>query len=247
MEGRPTLSDSLLTVTFRHRVGAVALDVNFRLTRPWTVLFGPSGSGKTTVLRAIAGFVRPDAGRIETPRGVFFDSLENIFLPTHKRPVRSAGQVAKLFPHKSVAKNIGFGIREKPEEVRQIVSELMTAFRLDALGERMPQDLSGGERQRVTVAQALASAVSFHDAPLLLLDEPLAGLDIATRDEVMARLREWTTKYQVPVLSVTHDLGEAFQLDAEVIKIANGAVVEQGHVGEVLTAERQQLLKQLHP
>src|SRR4051794_20410379 len=91
MEGRPRLSGSLLIVAIQHRVGAVALDVTFRLTQPWTVLFGPSGSGKTTVLRSVAGFVRPDGGRIESASEVWFDAAAKIFVPPHRRAVRSAG------------------------------------------------------------------------------------------------------------------------------------------------------------
>ncbi len=85
------MSDSLLTVVIRHRVGTVSLDLNFALTQPWTVLFGPSGSGKTTVLRAIAGFVRPDAGKIESANGVFFDSAARIFVPPHMRRGKKRG------------------------------------------------------------------------------------------------------------------------------------------------------------
>jgi molybdate transport system ATP-binding protein len=243
------LSGSLLTVAIRHRVGAVALDVNFRLTQPWTVLFGPSGSGKTTILRAIAGFVPPDAGRIESASEALFDSAAKIFVPAHKRPVRSAGQVARLFPHMTVKRNIGYGSgwTSKPDEAREIVEEVMVSFRLQDLADRMPRDLSGGERQRASVARALVSAITFDGTrrPLLLLDEPFSGLDIVARDELAAELRQWTSKREIPVLSVTHGLGEAYQLEAEVIKIAEGAVVEQGPVNKVLAEERLQLLKQL--
>ncbi|PWT79861.1 MAG: ABC transporter [Acidobacteria bacterium] len=249
MEGRLTLSNSLLAVAIRHRVGAVSLDVKFCLTQPWTVLFGPSGSGKTTVLRAIAGFVRPDAGRIEFATEVFFDSSERVFVPPHRRAVRTAGQMARLFPHMTVMSNIAYGSgwNLKPDDVRGVVEEVMVSFRLRNLGDRMPSDLSGGERQRASVARALVSAITFDGTgkPLLLLDEPLSGLDVATRDELVAELRQWTTRWNVPVLSVTHDLGEAFQLEAEVVKIADGRVARQGPVDEVLIEERLQLLKRL--
>jgi molybdate transport system ATP-binding protein len=246
MEGRPTLSDSLLTVAMRHRVGAVTLDVNFRLTHPWTVLFGPSGSGKTTVLRAIAGFVRPEAGRIEFSSGAWFDTSANVFVPAHKRAVRSAGQMARLFPHMTMRRNIGYG-SGPGQNVGEIAEEVMISFGLRELAERMPQDLSGGERQRASVARALVSAITFEGAqrPLLLLDEPLAGLDVAMRDRMVMELKQWTQRWKIPVLSVTHALGEAFLLQAEVVKIADGQVVQHGPVGEVLAEERLQLLRQL--
>jgi molybdate transport system ATP-binding protein len=233
----------------RHRVGAVSLDVNFALTQPWTVLFGPSGSGKTTVLRAIAGFVRPDAGRIETAGEVLWDSATKVFVPPHKRAVRSAGQMARLFPHMTVVRNIcyGSGRYSKPHDAQEVADQVMDSFGLRQLAERMPKDLSGGERQRASVARALVSAITFEgtDRPLLLLDEPLAGLDLAMRDQMVAELKGWTEQWKIPVLSVTHAVGEAFQLEAEVLKLGDGKVTEQGPVAEVLAEERQQLLRQL--
>jgi molybdate transport system ATP-binding protein len=233
----------------RHRVGTVHLDVNFSLTQPWTVLFGPSGSGKTTILRAIAGFVRPDAGRIESKSDFFFDSSTKVFMPAYQRPVRSAGQMARLFPHMMVIRNVvyGHGWISKPHDARGIAQQVMTSFGLENLANRMPHELSGGERQRASVARALVSAITFDGShsPLLLLDEPLSGLDVTMRDELVAELRRWTTQWKIPVLSVTHALGEAFQLEAEVVKIADGRVVMQGPVDEVLADERAQLLKQL--
>ena len=249
MEGRPILSGSLLTVAIQHRVGAVSLDVYFRLTQPWTVLFGPSGSGKTTVLRTVAGFVRPDAGRIESASEAWFDAAAKIFVPAHKRAVRSAGQMARLFPHMRVLRNVmyGHGRTSKSHDALDIAEQVMTSFGLQSLADRMPQDLSGGERQRASVARALVSAITFDGAerPLLLLDEPLSGLDVATRDRLAVELKHWTERWRIPVLSVTHALGEAFQLEAEVVKIADGRVVQQGPVDEVLADERMQLLKQL--
>src|ERR1700722_12271311 len=105
MEGRWMLSGSprdLLAVRIEHRVGAISLDVSFALTEPWTVLFGPSGSGKTTVLRTIAGFVRPDGGLIVQGKMKLLDSAAHVFVPPHQRPIRSAGQAARLFPHATV-------------------------------------------------------------------------------------------------------------------------------------------------
>ena len=243
------MPDSLLTVAVRHRVGAVALDVSFRLTQPWTVLFGPSGSGKTTLLRAIAGFVRPDAGRINSASEAWFDALANIFVPPHRRAVRSAGQIARLFPHMSVSRNImyGLGWNSKPHDAREISEQVMDSFGLRQLADRMPRELSGGESQRASVARALVSAITFDapGTPLLLLDEPLAGLDVAMRDQMVAELKRWTERWRIPVLSVTHALSEAFLLEAEVVKIADGKVAQQGPVAEVLAEERSQLLKQL--
>lgn len=243
------MSGNLLIVAIQHRVGAVSLDVTFRLTQPWTVLFGPSGSGKTTVLRAIGGFVRPDGGRIESASEVWFDAAAKIFVPPHRRAVRSAGQMARLFPHMTVVRNIcyGSGWYSRPEGALEVAEQVMDSFGLRHLSERWPEDLSGGERQRASVARALVSAITCGgtERPLLLLDEPLAGLDLAMRDQMVAELKRWTEQWKIPVLSVTHALGEAFQLKAEVVKIADGRVVQQGPVDEVLADERTVLLKQL--
>jgi molybdate transport system ATP-binding protein len=253
MEGRLTLSDRLqdplLTVRIEHRVGTVLLDVNFALTEPWTVLFGPSGSGKTTVLRAIAGFVRSDAGVIARGETALVDRSSNVFVPAYLRPVRSAGQTARLFPNMTVRWNTvyGSGWTSKPQDAMEIAEQVMGLFRLKGLEDRLPRDLSGGEAQRASVARAVVSAVTFAGpgAALLLLDEPFSGLDVALRDDLVGELREWLERWKIPVLSVTHDVSEAFLLDAEVIKLRDGRVVEQGPVGEVLHEERQRLIGHL--
>jgi molybdate transport system ATP-binding protein len=254
MEGRLTLSDSLkqdlLTVRIEHRVGTVSLDVRFALTEPWTVLFGPSGSGKTTVLRAIAGFVRPDEGLIVQGKTVLLDSATHVFVPAYQRRIRSAGQAARLFPHMSVRSNAmyGNGWRSKPAEARTVVEAVMRLFGLTKLADRMPPALSGGEKQRASVARAVVSAITFEGpgAALLLLDEPFSGLDNAMRDDLLVALRDYLRRWKTPVLSVTHDIGEAFQLGAEVIKIADGRVVLQGPAATVLAGDRERLLDQLN-
>jgi len=227
----------------------VPLDVDFALTQPWTVLFGPSGSGKTTVLRAIAGFVRLEAGRIAREDLVMADSATGVFVPAHLRPVRSAAQAAWLFPHLTVMRNILYGCGRKSEGTDEVqaADEVMALFRLEQLSERLPRALSGGERQRVSVARAVVSAVTFQGPgkALLLLDEPFSGLDVTLRDELLANLRGWLVRWNIPVLSVTHDVGEAFQLGAEVIKIADGKVVDQGQVSDALAGERRLLMDQL--
>ena len=243
------MSDSLLTVKMQHRVGTVSLDVSFALTQPWTVLFGPSGSGKTTVLRTIAGFARPDAGRVVRGSDVLVDREAGVFVPPHQRPVRSAGQAARLFPHMSVRTNVlfGSGWSSKPDEGVELADRVLELFRLGGFAERMPRDLSGGERQRVSVARAVISAVTFRGpgTALLLLDEPFSGLDTAVRDELLTELREWLVRWKTPVLSVTHDVGEAFQLGAEVIRIADGKTVQKGPVSDVLDEERRRLMGRL--
>ena len=253
MEGRPTLSDSVLSVKITHRVGALTLDVAFELTQSWTVLFGPSGSGKTTVLRAIAGFLEPDRARIvlrfSGREMVMTDIEKKIFVSPHNRSVRVAGQGATLFPHLTARENIAFGARSQADgtAAAQVVEESIERFQLQGLAGKFPARLSGGERQRVAIARAAVAAVSVGGGCLLLLDEPFTGQDLQLRDELIEELRDWLAVIPRPVLSVTHDVGEAFQLGAEVIKIADGRVVQQGPADEVLAQERIRLLDQLNP
>jgi len=244
--------ESLLSVRLRHRQGSLRMEVEFCLSAPWTVLFGPSGMGKSTVLRAIAGFVRPDECRIASgcPEQVLVSTAERCFVPAHLRPVRSAGQTARLFPGMRVRESVAYGLGRGAKgastdgDGQEVVEEVMALFRLSTLAERRPGDLSGGERQRVSVARAVVSAVTFEGAsrPLLLLDEPFSGLDAALRDELAVSLRDWLGGSKTPVLSVSHDVGEAFLLRAEVIRMAEGRVVEQGPVEVVLAGERERLL-----
>ena len=242
-----------LSVRIQHRLGALELDVAFTLTQPWTVLFGPSGSGKTTVLRAIAGFVRPDAARIVScfygRDFVMTDTAQKIFVKPHERSVRVAGQGAALFPHLTVRENIAFGARSqmKGTTAAEIVQEAIARFQLPGMAEKFPSMLSGGERQRVAIARAATAAVSLGEGSILLLDEPFTGQDVRLRDELIEELRGWLALMERPVLSVTHDVGETFQLGTEVIKIADGRVVQQGPVVEVLALERERLLEQLSP
>jgi molybdate transport system ATP-binding protein len=243
----------LLAVSIKHRVGAISLDATFALTNPWTVLFGPTGSGKTTVLRAIAGFLRPDSGSILQGSSVLVDRGLGVFVPPHLRPVRTAAQTPRLFPNLTVHSNVvyGLGRSERPEDEIKIVDEIMSLFRIQELADRRPHQLSGGERQRVSVARAVISAITYQGAgqsagaALLLLDEPFSGLDYAMRDQLIDGLRECLMRWKTPVLSVTHDVGEAFQLGAEVIRIAGGKIVQQGPVVEVLDEERLRLMSQL--
>ena len=241
-------SASHLSLRIQHRLGALELNLAFELRQPWTVLFGPSGSGKTTVLRTIGGFVRPDAGRIVvgSRQMTLVDTNARIFVPPHQRPVRTAAQAARLFPHMTIRENVSYGVgrASKPDARQPLVDEVLELFCLGGFAGRMPHDLSGGERQKVLVARAAAAAVT-GGKNLLLLDEPFNGLDLRVRDELLDELHQWLRRWKTPVLSVTHDIGEAFQLGAEVIKIADGRVVQQGPVATVLAEERARLMEQL--
>ena len=243
----------IATVRLRHGIGLLTIDVDFRLSCPWTILFGPSGSGKTTILRALAGLIRPDDARIVlrefNRQRVLVDTGAGTFVPAYRRKVKLAAQRDTLFSHMSVRKNIAYGARGVASDGTRFESIAETAieqFRLKRFADAMPSTLSGGERRRVEIARAATSAMCARDKSLLLLDEPFSGLDAPLRDELIADLRKTMEFFNIPVLSVTHDVAEAFQLEAEVIKIADGRVVAQGPVEVVLAEERKRLLAQLN-
>jgi molybdate transport system ATP-binding protein len=246
-----------LSVQVRHRLGTLAIDVDFRLTKPWTILFGPSGSGKTTILRAIAGLLRPDFGRIlfyrrpvSSSNEVFalVDSDAGVWRPAHNRGTALAAQRSALFPHLSALENMTYGYCGVASAVEQdyrdeLIAKLPTLFQIEHLLDKLPAELSGGEAQRVSLARA---AMASHKR-ILLLDEPFTGLDLPLRDALIASMLAWQVECRTPILSVTHDVAEAFQLDAEVIKLADGRIVDQGPVGSVLADERARLIGQLSP
>jgi molybdate transport system ATP-binding protein len=256
----PIKAPPQVDVDLRHRIGTLNVDVRFSLTQPWTILFGPSGSGKTTILRAIAGLVHPTSAKIVTTVVDFqgqeqnrwlIDTQEWHFVECHKRHIPLAAQRASLFPHMTVRQQIGYGMRlmaknpddedSELESCDEKTQEIFSLFRIVHLADKLPRALSGGEAQCVSMARAAASA-----SRLLLLDEPFSGLDMALASEIMQDLQPWAAKRNLCVLSVTHDVAEAFQLGAEVIKLAEGRVMEQGPVEVVLAEERAGLLQQLN-
>jgi molybdate transport system ATP-binding protein len=241
-------SAARLEVQMRHRIGTLAIDVDFVVTQAWTVLFGPSGSGKSTILRAIAGLVHPLAGKIQwQPANRASDSVQPLFdshtkcwTPTHRRHVSLAPQSASLFPHMTVLENVTY--TSSRQLTRTEADRVLTAFRIAHVAGKRPAQLSGGEAQRVNIARAAFAASK---SGLLLLDEPFTGMDVALRSELIQALQAWAANCNVSVISVTHDIAEAFQLGADVIKIADGRVVQQGPVELVLAEERESLLTQL--
>jgi molybdate transport system ATP-binding protein len=149
----------------------------------------------------------------------------------------------------TVEANVAYGMAwsSHPEDEQQVLHEVLERMRLTTLARRKTDKLSGGERQRVSVARAVAAAIAYDgtDKPLLLLDEPFAGLDAVLRDELVVMLREWLSLWKIPVLSVSHDAGECYLLGAEVIRMAEGQVVDQGPVQRVLAEERRRMLERL--
>jgi molybdate transport system ATP-binding protein len=226
----------------RTTLGALALDVDLDLTRNWTVIFGASGSGKSTILRAIAGLL-PDMNAHLLRQGDDHNEHDLTHTPSRHRRIAYAPQQPSLFPHLTVAENVAFAQESSSGTMRfeQTIKEGIKLFRLEDLLHRYPRNLSGGERQRVNLARAFAVP----QPQLMLLDEPFNGIDRPLRDSILPELRESLRLSGVPVVSVTHDVEEAFHLQAEVVILRDGRVVDQGYVSKVLADERLSILNAL--
>ena len=221
--------------------GGFALDVNVSISPGITILFGPSGAGKTTLLDCIAGLTTPDAGRIAVGESALFDSSRDLNLSPQKRNTGYVFQDLALFPHLSAEQNIEFGINHLPaDEKREKVRAMLESFRIGGLARRKPEELSGGEKQRVAVARALVT-----NPRVLLLDEPLAALDAATKSKIIEDLREWNNAHQIPIVYVTHSREEVFALGERALILENGKITAQGTPHEVLSAPRRETVAQL--
>jgi molybdate transport system ATP-binding protein len=185
-------------------------------------LVGPSGAGKTTVLRAVAGLIRPRSGRIAVDDHVFFDGERGVELPPERRRVGFVFQEYALFPHMTVRQNVEYG-------GKQAADDYLERFGIAHLDGVRPAKLSGGERQRVALARALA-----RDPQVLLLDEPLSALDAHTKTTVRAELHDLLGGLDIPVLLVTHDFEDAAVLADQVSVIVGGGLRQTGTAGELV-------------
>ena len=215
----PLLTVSELTVRYGTTLALERLGVTVASDELF-VLLGRSGSGKTTLLRAIAGFVRPEAGRI------LLDDADLSRLPPHRRPVNTMFQSYALFPHMTVAANIGFGLRQRGlsrAARRQRVEAMLALVRLEGFSERRPAALSGGQQQRVALARSLAPSPR-----LLLLDEPLSALDQGLRRETRAELVRLRRSLGISFVLVTHDQDEALEVADRIGVMRDGRMAQIG-------------------
>ena len=208
-----------------------SVDVDLTLpARGITVLFGASGSGKTTVLRCVAGLERASEGLVRIGGEVWQDDEKGVFLPTWRRSLGYVFQESSLFEHLDARRNLEYGLRRtKVQGGREALDEAIELLGIGALLARKPAQLSGGERQRVAIARALATRPR-----LLLLDEPLASLDLPRRREIMPWLERLRDQLSVPMLYVTHSVEELSRLADQVVVLEQGRALAVGPVGEVL-------------
>jgi molybdate transport system ATP-binding protein len=205
-----------------------ALEVRTRLEGQAVAILGPSGSGKTSLLESIAGLRRQARGRLAIDDCVLLDSERDVRLPPERRRLGYVPQDSLLFPHLNVSQNVRFGVRER-DAGKKVFDEAVAILEIGPLLPRYPGTLSGGERQRVALARAIAT-----QPRLLLLDEPLAAVDVAHRDRILPYLLRVRSEMRIPLLYVTHNAGEAEALASEAILIRSGKIVAQGRAAEVL-------------
>jgi molybdate transport system ATP-binding protein len=221
-----------VALTHAFRPGGFALDVAFAAPGAGvTALFGPSGCGKTTVLAAIAGLLRPRAGRVTLGGEVLLDTERRRDVPPERRRCAVVFQDARLFPHLSVATNLRYGLRRAPRDAEGPgFDEVVSLLGIAPLLGRRPAGLSGGERQRVALGRALLARPR-----LLLMDEPLAALDAPRRAEVLPFLARLRDSARLPILYVTHALDEVDALADHLVLLEAGRVVAAGGVEDLAT------------
>ncbi len=217
-------------------VGALALEVELSLPGGALVLAGPNGAGKSSLLALLLGLRRPARGRIALGGQVLFDAAAGIDLPPEARALGWVPQGESLFPHLSALENVSFALaargvarsrRARREQARALLEQLGCA----ELALRAPRQLSGGERQRIALARALAS-----EPRALLLDEPLSALDVEARPAVREALARTLRELRIPSLLVTHDAADAAALDARVLVLEQGRIVQRGSLADLRAA-----------
>lgn len=217
-------------IALSHRLADFALDVDFVVDRPGiTALFGPSGSGKTTIIEAVAGLLRPDSGRIAVNGTPLLDTARGLDVPPRRRRFGYVFQDARLFPHLSVRSNLLFGWkRARPRAPQAEIDRIVELLGLGRLLARAPRTLSGGERQRVALGRALLSSPR-----LLLLDEPMAALDQARRQEILPYLERLRDETRTPMLYVSHAIDEVTRLADRMVVLNEGRIAAAGSVFDI--------------
>ena len=221
----------MLEVRAKHRLGVFQLDVELVApTGGIVALFGRSGAGKTSLVNMLAGLLRPTEGRIALNGTVLFDSAARIDLPPERRRLGYVFQEGRLFPHLDVRGNLLYGFRRVPAAERAIrLEQIVELLGIGPLLRRRPASLSGGEKQRVAIGRALLA-----NPRLLLMDEPLASLDATRKAEILPFIEQLRDKLRLPIVYVSHDMGEIVRLADTVVLLADGRVTAIGSAEQVL-------------
>lgn len=219
----------MLTVAVKKHRGSFWLDARFELSAPGVVaLFGRSGCGKSTLVNVIAGLLSADTGLVTLDGVVLLDSERGINRGAEHRGIGYVFQDARLFPHMTVMGNLRYALRRAPQQHFVGLGPIAEMLDLGSLMSRRPHELSGGERQRVAIGRALLS-----QPQLLLLDEPLASLDAARREEVLPYLESLRDRFAIPMVYVSHNFEEVLRLATSIVLMDSGKIIAQGEVGEM--------------
>ncbi len=226
----------MLNIHVKRRQGNFSIDAAFQSEEVGvTAIFGSSGTGKTSIINMIAGLSRPDQGRIIAGGRCLFDSAAGVDLSPERRRIGYIFQEGRLFPHLSVQANLTFGMHLTDKKRRYVhFDEVVHLLGLEHLVERRPARLSGGEKQRVAIGRALLTSPS-----LLLMDEPLASLDDARKDEVLPFIAKLSQSFSLPIIYVSHSLEEIFALADSMVVLDAGKVAATGSIEDVV--ERRDL------
>ncbi len=221
----------MIEVKIKRQQGNICLDIDQSIPSSGiTAIFGRSGSGKTSFINMIAGLYEPDSGKISIKEKTLFDKDKKINVAIEKRNVGYVFQDARLFPHYSVKGNLLYGVKSNLSSVK--LDHIITLLNLSALLNRFPSELSGGEKQRVAIARALLS-----EPDILLMDEPLASLDLPRKKEIMPFLERLSQEVHIPILYVTHSLNEILRLADHIILMDKGKAVVGGSLESVWGTE----------
>jgi len=238
------VSEGALELDLRVRRGTLDVDVSLRVERGELVaILGPNGAGKSTLLRCVAGLLALDDGRLTLDATVLDDPAADVFVPPEQRPIGVVFQDYLLFPQLSVLENVAFGLRARGVDrraARRRAAEWLERVGLTAYAGSRPSGISGGQAQRVALARALAT-----DPQVLLLDEPLAALDVGTRSEVRRDLRRHLDSFDGVRLLVTHDPVDAYVLADRVVILEHGTVSQTGPLADVAARPRTPYVAEL--
>ena len=230
---------STLDVALRGRIGALEIDVAFRAGGAPLVLAGPNGAGKTSLLLLILGALPPLEGRLALDGQTLYARDAAIDVPLEQRGIGFVPQRYALFPHLDVLRNVAYGIAAGPRRERlRGAHEALADLDIEALAGRRPDALSGGETQRVALARALAARPR-----ALLLDEPLAALDVSVRAEVRRFLADRLRALAIPTVVVTHDRADAEALAGDVIVMESGRIAQRGSLAELAATPRSAFVR----
>jgi len=219
-----------LEICYQQTLGDTKFDIDLTLPEKGiTAVFGRSGAGKTSLINVIAGLKTPSGGHIRINGVTLYDSQLRINIAVHKRNVGYVFQDARLFPHYKVAKNLTYGVKKADVAHFKVIVELLA---LEPLLERYPHQLSGGEKQRVAIGRALLSKPD-----ILLMDEPLASLDLPRKREVLPYLEQLAHSIEIPIIYVSHSLNEVLRLAQHLVVVEQGKVAVAGPIDQVWSSK----------